>query len=790
MQTSSHFFNYTSMTTMLRSLAFALFVALVATLPSVLYSAEGDTTRIQLFGPERLNSQQRTNSPVMLPAGKTFNRIYLKLRQQCPCDRLMGEWDYTVHFYLRNKNGKRDSVGKPLYDDVQIAKYITPYGLGLGNNFSYDWTFDVTDYAFMLTRSDTTLFSIFYDGWSQSMVFTMWLECVEGTPPYQTFGLTNLWQGGLEYGNPDKPYTSMLENRKFATPSNAQYVNLRVISSGHGFGGTDNAAEFSDKTHAIWINGTKRFDQRLWRDDCGWSPFFPQGGTWSLQRGGWCPGDVVYPWNWNITSLINKTDSTVIDYKLQPYRNLVLDKPAYYGTAGHVLFSTAPKWSNDARIEAIVTPNNDPRFARYNPICGSPIINIQNTGSNDITTIEFEYQVGSSPAKRYTWNASSPVKFMEERQATLESLNLPDVLAATERKFSIKILSVNGKSDEYSLANSMSSTFTQVPVFPPNIEINFRTNGSATEQGYFVDVTKDDGSRVFLRERMESNTLYSDSLQLDPGCYQFRFINPSGYGFGSWFTGSLGTGTLSISTLGKTLRNFSGDCGNGYIVGFRVGEVPRISVPSDTIEFGTVKVGESATRTVTIRSKNSRPLVVKNIDFSLVGRNNGFSVVSKVPAYTDSLTLAPNDSLVLTLQFKPTKELSRVAVNTCGITSNDYYQPSVTVVCRALTPNVTSVSEISKEEEQWTLSVAPSPSTGKESFVTITIDNNSISEGTALRCSINNALGQEVSTIYTGTVTSTTMNVPINTSSLANGMYYVVADINGKKKTIALPVIR
>ena len=58
----------------------------------------------------------------------------------------------------------------------------------------------------------------------------------------------------------------------------------------------------------IAINGQDLYEQHLWRPDCGQNPVYPQAGTWYFPRGGWCPGDVVQYWDYNLTEHFSKSE--------------------------------------------------------------------------------------------------------------------------------------------------------------------------------------------------------------------------------------------------------------------------------------------------------------------------------------------------------------------------------------------------------------------------------------------------------------------------------------------------
>src|SRR5205085_2924206 len=104
----------------------------------------------------------------------------------------------------------------------------------------------------------------------------------------------NLWMKyNTVYGDSTQPI-DMPEITRYVE-SDATGVKIKMINTGHGQGNTGNAAEFSQKTHHIIVNGTQNFSQLLWRANCSSNPCSPQAGTWTNNRAGWCPGADVIP---------------------------------------------------------------------------------------------------------------------------------------------------------------------------------------------------------------------------------------------------------------------------------------------------------------------------------------------------------------------------------------------------------------------------------------------------------------------------------------------------------------
>ncbi|MBH09081.1 MAG: hypothetical protein CMG74_01800 [Candidatus Marinimicrobia bacterium] len=104
-------------------------------------------------------------------------------------------------------------------------------------------------------------------------------------------------------------------------PEDAQSIYLRMITTGHGQGNTDNAAEFSQKIHQIYLNNVFLYNHNFWRDDCQDNPCSPQYGSWQYNRAGFCPGAIVTPIDFDLSNFISPGDTATLSYILEEYFN-------------------------------------------------------------------------------------------------------------------------------------------------------------------------------------------------------------------------------------------------------------------------------------------------------------------------------------------------------------------------------------------------------------------------------------------------------------------------------------
>lgn len=232
----------------------------------------------------------------------TYSQILMHFDLDCPtggCD----PWDRFANFKV-NHNGNQ----------YEIGRYVTPYA-----NDWCDWTLDVTEYREML-KGDVDMES-YIETWSNGWLINLDFEFIPGVPDYEYVQVSNLWVDYfLIYGDTIF-YSIDLPEMTRNIPANTEKAVLRIVNTGHGQGNTQNAAEFSNMTHSIWVNGTQTHTQNLWKADCNQNPCSPQSGTWTFSRAGWCPGQEVTPDDFDITSAVQLGQPATLDYRLQPYFN-------------------------------------------------------------------------------------------------------------------------------------------------------------------------------------------------------------------------------------------------------------------------------------------------------------------------------------------------------------------------------------------------------------------------------------------------------------------------------------
>lgn len=344
-----------------RSHALLLAVVLGTLVAAPLHAAPGDTTWVSVLDEEYYNWATVHETPVVMPDGATnWSSIVLRVTIGCPgapadCD----PWDRLGWIQLSHDTGEVDTGGAPIFENFEIARFITPYDItGAGRPGTCDWIFDVSDYEPLLV-GDVTVRS-YIESWigdTRGWLLTADLGFVEGDWIREPFQVVNLWTDNrIVYGDPDRPHEDYLPPVDVPFAADAIEAKLRITTTGHGQGNTNNCAEFCQKTHTAIANGTST-SHTLWKPDCEQNVCSPQGGTWSFDRAGWCPGEGVAPWEVDVTGMVTFGSTNTLDYDIQAYENLcrpnnpscvngVTCVDCNYNVTGH----TEPHWTVQGQL--------------------------------------------------------------------------------------------------------------------------------------------------------------------------------------------------------------------------------------------------------------------------------------------------------------------------------------------------------------------------------------------------------------------------------------------------------
>ena len=241
----------------------------------------GSESIILFQNPVLQAGHQRERVRVVLPKGDfTRVKLFYYLTSYCgsgsepECD----PWDRLSNITLIDKYEER----------YEIMRVITPFG---GNMNYVD---DVSEYLPLLrVWADFEVYvSAWVGQWSAHVVMV-----------FDSYGAG----GDVDevvpiYYNENYNSLTFMNPQRFQVPEDSSKVTVTCRLTGHNNAGT-NCDEFCQKTVRVYLDGEEISSFIPWRDDCAdfldVNPFGLPASV-RLSRAGWCPGDFVYPYDFEI----------------------------------------------------------------------------------------------------------------------------------------------------------------------------------------------------------------------------------------------------------------------------------------------------------------------------------------------------------------------------------------------------------------------------------------------------------------------------------------------------------
>ena len=569
-----------------------LLLTCLVSVSSICFAEPGDTTKIRIHDAVDMVWYGNYDQAASFPDGSvSYNKILMHYTMGCASGGCSA-WDYTTKIELRKSLGFDSTmqitvISEDPYmadttwtvfevkESFELARVITPYGGYMQNNtngYNSNWkhvhTFDVTDYAPFL-QGETEI-RAFYGGWSSGFSVTLDFDFIEGTPPREVLEIKNLWRSGgngWNYQNSahfDSTYTVPLT---VDFPQTFDAAKIRFVPTGHGFDNNVNCAEFCQRNYYFSLDGTQFASNNMWDDKCGENPIYPQGGTWLYDRANWCPGLRAHHFDHDISHLVNQGESHVIDLDIQTIVWSGAQAPNYIFETQ--LFIYGPKnFQHDAAIEEIIAPTNNSNYRRFNPVCNQAIVKIKNYGEQNLTSATIRYAVNDNNWREFQWTGN--LAFDETEDVFLPLTEAWEWVSVDgTNRFDVEIVDPNQAMDENEHNNFLSSTFVTTIKLPSSMVFQFRTNSKPEESSW----TLHDAYGALLSENvpnMEANNMYSDTLDLAPGCYVLK-INDSGKNGLSFWANNDGAGFARFRVGSAIIHNFRADFGTSIALYFTVG---------------------------------------------------------------------------------------------------------------------------------------------------------------------------------------------------------------------------
>lgn len=438
----------------------------------------------------------------------------------------------------------------------EIMSFVTPYGINLDLGMEgKTWFFDLTDYAPIL--KGWKRLSVELGGQRQEDLDIRFFFIV-GTPPRDIIDINQIWRASSSsYTNISNNRT--FEPREFLMNPEGESFKVRSVITGHGQEG-----EFIGRWHILNIDGGDA--EYLWKvwTECSTIPIYPQGGTWIYDRAGWCPGDPSDLYEYDITEYVSPGQIHTLDYGMS-----YASGTSNYQVNNQLVTYGDANFSLDAAIINISKPNSEiAAYERFNPACSYPLVLIQNTGSTPITSLNIEYSVQGGETLNYTW--AGLLNFLDSAEVELVIPNYT-FWSGDANKFTVNISNPNGQTDEYSHNNSYTIGFAEVDLYDVSetFTIECLTNNQGNQTSYAL--TDLEGNVIFEMDDLENNTVYTNEVSLELGCYKLRINDTGDNGLYFWHTPGFGAGYFRVkNSAGAIVKNFEPEFGRFAIYEFGV----------------------------------------------------------------------------------------------------------------------------------------------------------------------------------------------------------------------------
>lgn len=460
------------------------------------------------------------------------------------------------HVVFENDTLEYFSPAFEVIDRYELARFITPYGIGLTlDDDGWTWIFDVSDFAHLLRDS----VELQAGNWQE--LLDMKFAFISGTPPRDVLRMDAFWKGQQNLASFDENITDHL----FTPEDGEEMFKLRTRASGHGFGSGNNCGEFCYNTHSVEVNGALQWSWEVMRE-CADNPLYPQGGTWIYDRAGWCPGAPVDTKEFELTALVDGQDEFAVDY------DITYDPDGNYRFEGQIVAYGSPNMQHDVEVSQILAPSDDKIESRLNPICKSPKVVIRNNGSEVLTSCSISYGVQGGETMTYAWEGE--LEFLESEEVEL-AYDDPILWEGDNEEwllFEVEVNAPNGAVDEESRNDAASSRFHRVPTWSytdlDDNRVIVWTKTNAVPYETSVEITDADGNVVWERGYSTPNFTHRDTIGLNQGCYRVTILDSGDDGQSFW-ANSDGSGYTRLKKVsGGNFINFEPDFGKSISQAF------------------------------------------------------------------------------------------------------------------------------------------------------------------------------------------------------------------------------
>jgi len=172
--------------------------------------------------------------------------------------------------------------------------------------------------------------------------------------------------------------------------------------------------------------------------------------------------------------------------------------------------------------------NTNDAYARYVediiPQCGfdvSPVVNIQNVGEDELTSLEITYSVNGGPSQVHNWTGSL-------LSLQNESIELPPISYIADV---VNTVDVSIANDDNNSNNDVSYNFDNALTVTNTVNMILNTDNAGSQCTW--DITNSAGDVLYSGGPYGNNENIQETFNLPEECYRFSIYDSAGNGGGS-----------------------------------------------------------------------------------------------------------------------------------------------------------------------------------------------------------------------------------------------------------------
>ena len=234
--------------------------------------------------------------------------------------------------------------------------------------------------------------------------------------------------------------------------------------------------------------------------------------------------------------------------------------------------------------------------------CGfdlAPIVEIQNTGENEITSLSIDYSINSGTVATYNWSGSII-------SLQTEVIELPAIPYDVEE---VNTVTITIQNDDDNSNNTATQTFNKTFVNTNDIRLVLNTDNEGAQCTW--EIINSDGAVLESGGPYGNNENINEIYTLPGDCYQFNLYDSAGNGGGS-------VALLDINN--EVIYNSSGDYGSGASVYFATEGF--LGLGTNSLETTTIYPNPAKTSVTIANAENANVVIYDVLGKVLLSQTN------------------------------------------------------------------------------------------------------------------------------------------------------------------------